>query len=207
MMSFVPQTSRLRVVLFTRGLKPRLRHPSSERCLRAVRFTRVLKRRAHRWRQASRLRAVRFTRVLKPTNAPAELPGCLRAVRFTLGAFNCPPTPTAGWTIMHFTRPRSFQVLAYLRTAQASQCLMSGAAYESTQTKKQCEKCSHCFESCAIYKGAQYGGYQQWKQNQFESCIVFKGFQSAQDNAQVCVQVLFTRPPTLIPFAPLLCPS
>ena len=119
-----------------------------------------------------------------------------------VGAFNCPPTPTAGWTIMHFTRPRSFQVLAYLRTAQASQCLMSGAAYESTQTKKQCEKCSHCFESCAIYKGAQYGGYQQWKQNQIESCIVFKGFQSAQDNAQVCVQVLFTRPPTLIPFAP-----
>ena len=58
------------------------------------------------------------------------------------------------------------------------------------------------FESCAIYKWSQYGGYQQWKQNQFESCMVYKGFKSEQDNAQVGAQVLFTRPPTLIPFAP-----
>ena len=116
----------------------------------------------------------RFTRVLKQKSNVKNVHIALRAVRFTRGL-----NPHK---IMH-----KFE---------------SWAVYDGTQTCMADFGYKLLFESCAVYKWSQYGGYQQWKQNQFESCIVFKGFQSAQDNAQVCAQVLFTRPPTLIPFVP-----
>ena len=83
--------ARLRVVLFTRGLKPRLRHPSSERCLRAVRFTMVLKLRRWLCRFIICLRAMRFTKVLKLRSHGNTAAARLRAAWFTWG--KCPHLP------------------------------------------------------------------------------------------------------------------
>ena len=95
----------LMAMRFTLGLNENATLRSTRLSLRAVRFTRCLIQSCRIDAVlAAHLSVIWFTRVLKRNAVKLRDIVRLRAVRFTMGY----TTPTAGWTIMHFTRPRSF---------------------------------------------------------------------------------------------------
>lgn len=110
---------------------------------------------------------------------PIELFNGLRAARFT----------------------RVLKLLAF--TCCCLNMFESCAVYEGAQTSFANKYTRISFESCVVYNGTQTRPLSSTTPSLFESCAIYKGAQSAQDNAQVCAQVLFTRLPTLIPFVPL----